>query len=283
MTLQAPTEISAPPLTDGPRPDWPVIGFLGAVHVGALAVFLPGTFSWPALGVALFLHWLTAGAGLTLGYHRLITHRSFQAPKWLEYGLLFCGILACQAPFEWIAKHRMHHHGSDTAEDPHDSTLGFWWSHVGWILCKLPCDRDIPRYTKDIAGDPVYRFLDRTMVFWQLALAGLLYLLGGWPFVVWGIFARLVAVYHCTWFVNSATHLWGYRSHPSGDRSTNCWWVALLTYGEGWHNNHHSFQSSARHGLRWWEIDLTWWTILALSALGLAQRIKLAPPATSQR
>ncbi len=121
------------------------------------------------------------------------------------------------------------------------------------------------------------------MLGWQLALAGLLYALGGWPFVVWGIFVRLVAVYHCTWFVNSATHRWGYRTYLCDDRSTNCWWVALLTYGVGWHNNHHNSQDSARHGFHWWEIDLTWRMIQALSALGLARRIKLAPSAMPRR
>ena len=124
---------------DMPVPDWPVIGFIAAVHMLALSAFLPMTFSWRAVGVALFLHWLTAGVGVTLGYHRLITHRSLQVPKWLEYVLLFCGTLACQSPLEWVAKHRMHHRYSDTTEDPHDINKGFWWAHVGWILHKLPC------------------------------------------------------------------------------------------------------------------------------------------------
>jgi stearoyl-CoA desaturase (delta-9 desaturase) len=104
----------------------------------------------------------------------------------------------------------------------------------------------------------------------------LLYAIGGWPFVVWGVFVRLVAVFHCTWFVNSATHKFGYRTYDCGDLSTNCWWVALVTYGEGWHNNHHAFQYSARHGLQWWEIDITWMTIWLLQALGLARKVKLA-------
>ena len=110
----------------------------------------------------------------------------------------------------------------------------------------------------------------------QVVLGVLLYWLGGWSLVVWGIFLRLVVVFHCTWFVNSATHKFGYRIYDTGDRSTNCWWVALLTYGEGWHNNHHAFQYSARHGMQWWEIDLTWMTIQVLQALGLASNVKLA-------
>ncbi len=266
---------------DKPVPEWPVIWFLLAVHVAALSAFLPAAFSWGAVGVALFLHWLTGGIGITLGYHRLITHRSFQTPKWVEYVLLFCGTLACQSPLDWVAKHRMHHEHSDTDQDPHDINRGFWWAHAGWILHRLPCDRHIARFTKDIARDPVYRFLDRSMLLWQIALGLVLYLLGGWPFVVWGIFVRLVVVYHCTWFVNSATHRFGYQSYPTRDRSTNCWWVALLTYGEGWHNNHHAFPRSARQGLRWWEVDMTWWMVRVLEFLGLARRINL-PSATDQ-
>ncbi len=260
---------------DRPLPDWLVIIFLGGVHLFALAALLPATFSWPAVAVALVLHWLTAGVGVTLGYHRLITHRSFRAPKWLEYVLLFCGTLACQSPLEWVAKHRMHHRFSDTAEDPHDIHRGFWWTHVGWILHKLPCDQSMGLYLKDIARDPVYRFFDWTMLLWQLLLGIVLFLVGGLPFVVWGIFVRLVAVYHSTWFVNSATHRFGYRSHDAGDQSTNCWWVALISYGEGWHNNHHAFPRSARHGLRWWEVDMTWWMIRGLQVLGLAKNVRL--------
>jgi len=264
---------------DGPVPDWPVIWFLIAVHVVALSAFVPATFSWAAVGVALFLHWLTGGVGITLGYHRLITHRSFQTPKWIEYILLFCGTLACQAPLEWVAKHRMHHQHTDTDQDPHNINRGFWWAHAGWLMCRLPCDRQIAQFTKDIGRNRVYRFFDRSMLVWQVALGVALYLLGGWSFVVWGIFVRLVLVYHCTWFVNSATHRFGYQSHPTRDQSTNCWWVALLTYGEGWHNNHHAYPRSARQGLRWWEIDMTWWMVRVLEFLGLARRIKL-PPAT---
>lgn len=262
-------------VVDQPRPYWAVIFFLGGVHLLALLAFLPSNFSWAAVAVAMFLHWLTAGVGVTLGYHRLITHRSFRTPKWLEYFFLFCGTLACQSPMVWVAKHRMHHRYSDTAQDPHDINKGFWWVHVGWILHRLPCDQYMDQYVKDIARDPVYRFFDRTMLLWQLALGIALYLIGGMPFVVWGVFVRLVAVYHSTWFVNSATHRFGYQSYDAGDQSTNCWWVALLSYGEGWHNNHHAFPRSARHGLRWWEVDVTWMMVRTLQALGLADKVIL--------
>ena len=112
------------------------------------------------------------------------------------------------------------------------------------------------QYVKDITQDRGYRFLDRTMLLWQLLLGILLFLIGGWPFLVWGIFVRMVAGLHSTWFVNSATHRFGYQTYDAGDRSSNCWWVALISYGEGWHNNHHAFPRSARHGLYWWEVDV---------------------------
>jgi sn-1 stearoyl-lipid 9-desaturase len=142
-------------------------------------------------------------------------------------------------------------------------------------LHEVPALQEVSRYTKDIANDRVYRFFDNYFLPMQIALGGLLYLMGSWPFVLWGIFVRLVLVYHCTWLVNSATHKFGYQSHKSGDNSRNCWWVAVLSYGEGWHNNHHAYQYSARHGLRWWEFDMTWIMIRTLQRLGLATKVKL--------
>jgi stearoyl-CoA desaturase (delta-9 desaturase) len=259
---------------------WATTLFMVGVHLGALLAFLPSAFSWSAVGLCLFLHWLTAGCGITLGWHRLLTHRSFQTPKWLEYFLVFCGTLAMQGgPIWWVGLHRHHHLYSDQDIDHHDATKGFWWSHMQWMFYEVPAEQEIPRFTKDIADDPVYRFLDKYFVLVQAVFAIVLYLMGGLPFLVWGGFVRLVLVYHTTWLVNSATHKFGYRTYDSGDRSTNCWWVALIAYGEGWHNNHHAFQYSARHGLRWWEIDLTWMMIRGLQMLGLAQKIKLVEKA----
>lgn len=146
---------------------------------------------------------------------------------------------------------------------------------MGWMFHEVPALKEVPRFTQDIADDPVYRFFDNYFFPMQIAFGVLLYLIGGWPFVIWGIFVRLVLVYHCTWLVNSATHMFGYKSHESHDNSRNCWWVALLTYGEGWHNNHHAYQYSARHGLQWWEFDTTWIMIRILQTLGLATKVKL--------
>ena len=269
------------------RISWHFAAVIAALHVGAFLAFLPNFFSWQGVVLALVLHWITGGLGITLGWHRLVAHRSFQVPKWLEYFFVFCGTMAMQGgPIWWIGLHRHHHVHSDQPNDHHDSTKGFWWSHTGWMLYEVPALKEVPKFTKDIANDPVYRFFDNYFFPMQVALGVLLYAIGsryglGWSFVFWGVFARLVTVYHCTWFVNSATHKFGYKTYDSGDRSTNCWWVALLTYGEGWHNNHHAFQYSARHGLRWWEIDMTWMIISTLRKLGLATKVKV--PSESDR
>ncbi|MBE9166003.1 acyl-CoA desaturase [Pleurocapsales cyanobacterium LEGE 06147] len=258
--------------------DWNVIIYMATIHLVALLALFPSNFSWGALGVAFILYWITGGFGITLGFHRLVTHRSFETPKWLEYCLILCGTLACQGgPIDWIGLHRIHHKYSDAGGDPHDSNRGFWWTHMGWMIYQNPANKDIPRYTHDIADDPFYRFCQNFFIPIQIVLGLFLYFLGGWSFVIWGIFVRLVVVFHCTWFVNSATHKFGYKSHESNDNSKNCWWVALLTFGEGWHNNHHAYQYSARHGLQWWEIDTTWISIRLLQFLGLAKNIKLPP------
>ena len=270
------------------RVSWYFATVIGLLHIGALLALLPQFFSWQGVVLALVLHWITGGLGITLGWHRLVAHRSFQVPKWLEYFFVFCGTMAMQGgPIWWIGLHRHHHRFSDQPNDHHDSTKGFWWSHIGWMMYEVPALKEVPKFTKDIANDPVYRFFDKFFFPMQVALGVLLYAIGtrynvgdaggnlGWSFVFWGIFARLVMVYHCTWLVNSATHKFGYRSHESGDNSTNCWWAALLTYGEGWHNNHHAFQYSARHGLEWWEVDMTWMVIKFLKSVGLATKVQL--------
>ena len=142
---------------------------------------------------------------------------------------------------------------------------------MGWFLY------DDPRRAKctalDLARDPVHLFLNRTQGLWPVLLGGLLYAVGGLPWLIWGFSVRTVVVYHVTWLVNSAAHTWGYQSYQTNDRSTNCWWVALLSFGEGWHNNHHAFPRSAAHGLRWWELDLTYLTIRTFEILGLAKNI----------
>lgn len=262
--------------------DWVTIIFISGLHIGSLLVLVPSNFTWAGLGLAIFMYWLTGCVGITMGWHRLISHRSYQVPKWLEYFFVFCGSLSCQSgPTEWIGLHRHHHAYSDTDQDHHSSKKGFWWSHINWIWFEVEARKELPRFTRDIASDPVYRFFDKYFIHLQFVLGFMFYIAGdllvdnGLSFVVWGIFFRLVFLYHCTWLVNSATHKFGYRTYETEDKSTNCWWVALLAFGEGWHNNHHAHQYSARHGLKWWEFDITWILISVLERLGLASKIKL--------
>lgn len=260
---------------ESPRPRWAIVTFTIVLHLAALLAFIPSTFNWAAVGVALFLHWLTMGVGVSLGFHRLATHRSFQAPKWLEHFFILCGALAGQGGVKgWVGYHRMHHLYADRAGDPHDSTQGFWWSHLSWLMHEVPSQAKLQRFTKDIARDPFYTFCHQHYITLQILLAVFLYILGGTPFVVWGVFVRLVVSFHATFFVNSACHKFGYRNFEVGDRSTNCWWVALLTFGEGWHNNHHASPSSARFGRLWWEVDPIWLTIGLLAKLNLATNVK---------
>ena len=260
---------------------WGTIGFMAAIHVLALVALLPQFWSGPALASFLVLYWLTACLGVTIGYHRLLCHRAFRVPKWLERVFATCGALSCQhGPLDWVGLHRHHHKFSDTQMDHHTSLKGFWWSHMGWMLEAIPAMAAVPRLTGDLASDPYYRWLNNYFLLLQLPLAALLFWIGsvtgagGWALVLWGIPLRLVVVYHCTWLVNSATHPWGEVAHASGDGSRNNPWVAALTFGEGWHNNHHAFPHSARHGFGR-QIDLTWQHIRLLRALGLATAVRL--------
>lgn len=248
-----------------------------ALHLLALLGLFPRFFSWQAVGIAAVLYVITIGLGISLGFHRLASHRSFKVPKLLEYFFILCGTLAAQGSVKgWVGYHRMHHRYTDEAKDPHDSTKGFLWSHLTWVMHRIPNEPERLRLTKDIANDPFYTFCHRYHTWLQVALGFGLYALGGWPFVVWGIFVRVVVGYHSTFFVNSVCHMVGYRNYETADTSTNCWWVALLTFGEGWHNNHHASQFSARFGSKWWEMDMVWWVISALESLKLATNVKRA-------
>jgi stearoyl-CoA desaturase (delta-9 desaturase) len=259
---------------------WGPLIWIGAFHVGALLAFVPGFFSWSGLLVCLFLHWLTGGIGICMTYHRLLTHRSFATrPKWLEYLLTIFGCCASEGgAIGWVADHRRHHAYSDQEGDVHSPDRGFGWAHMFWWMTPDVTSRHTPEYLKkwapDLYRDPVHRFLNAYHVVFPLLMLAGLYALGGWSWLIWGGFLRTCLVLHTTWLVNSASHIWGYRTHETRDHSTNLWWVALLTYGEGWHNNHHAFQTSAKHGLAWWEVDMTYWAIRLMSLVGLAHSIK---------
>jgi len=261
------------------RPNWVTGIALLAIHVSALLAFLPRFFSWPALAAAFVVAYATGGIGITLCYHRALTHRALRMVKPLEYFTAILGTLAFQgSPIDWVATHRVHHAHSDRRGDPHSIRVGLSWAHVTWLFRtneNIPTPAQQKRVTPDLWSDPFYQAMRYLHVPLQIGLAGLLLLLGGWSWVVWAIFVRLVFTYHATWLVNSAAHFSGYRTYRTADRSVNSWWVALISWGEGWHNNHHAFPFSARHGLKWFEIDCTWWTIKVMAALRLVDRVRV--------
>jgi stearoyl-CoA desaturase (delta-9 desaturase) len=238
--------------------------------------------SWQNLIVMLILNWMTASLGIGIGFHRLLTHRSFKAPKWLEYGLTMLGCLAIQdGAVRWVATHRMHHAHTETEQDPHSPLKGGFWAHLGWILRGNAQDHDsatLTRYAPDLLKDRFHVWLERYYVLPSIILGIILFLIGGWSMVLWGIFLRTVVGWHETWLVNSATHIWGSRRFETGDSSTNNGLIAFLSFGEGWHNNHHAHPTSARHGLKWNEFDMNWLTIKLLEKLGLAKQIRVYKP-----
>ncbi|MBA2257651.1 MAG: fatty acid desaturase [Acidobacteria bacterium] len=247
-------------------------------HVGAIAALF--FFSWTNFFVALALHWMAVGLGISLGYHRLHTHRGYKTSKTFEYFLAICGTLTLEGgPIFWVATHRVHHKHSDHEGDPHTPHDGGFWAHAGWILFGDSNHNNtavMSKYAPDLSADPFYRWLN-TYHFMTVVVVGLVLLaIGGWPMVLWGIFLRIVFGLHATWLVNSATHMWGTRRFATRDDSRNSWWVALLTFGEGWHNNHHAHPVSARHGLAWYEFDVSWITLKMLNAVGIVRDLKVA-------
>jgi fatty-acid desaturase len=265
------------------RLNWLIASFMVLLHVGAVAALF--FFTWNALFVAIFLYWAAGSLGIGIGYHRLLTHRGYVTPKWFEYFLTICAVSALEGgPLLRVATHRVHHQFPDRDGDPHSPRDGKWWAHVGWILVGNALRQDastIERYVPDLAADKFHVWITEFHFVPTVLIAIVLFAIGGWPFLLWGIFLRIVVGLHATWLVNSATHIWGSRRFDTRDLSTNSWWVALLTFGEGWHNNHHAYPVSARHGLKWYEIYDNWYGIWVLKQLGLAKnvnRAKLSAP-----
>ena len=255
---------------------WGTAVFLIISHVAAVvALFL---WSWPALACAILLYWVAGSLGIGMGFHRLLTHRGYKVPKVVEYFLVTCGTLALEGgPIQWVTTHRIHHAHTDRHGDPHTPRDGGWWAHIGWILRGTAQDHDEAtrkRYASDLIKDRYYRWLDVYYFVPSSVLIIAFLAFGGWGVMLWGVFLRVTLGLHSTWLVNSATHLWGKRRFVTSEDSRNSWWVALLTFGEGWHNNHHAYPTSARHGLRWYEIDLNWWGIRVLQLVGVARAIK---------
>lgn len=277
---------------------WDYVVFFVALHAAALLVFIPYFFSW--IGVAAFLGGVIVFGqfAIPIGYHRLLAHKSFRTPKWFERTLVTLAMCTAQeTPAQWVAWHRRHHCHSDEQDDPHTPRVNFFWAHVNWLVhesrSRLQTFAMYEKYARDILADPYYRWIEKLptpagVFFLAHALlltalvAGLATLWYGWngealqltaSVVVWGIIARTVWVWHITWSVNSLSHMAGYQNYTTGDDSRNNWFVALLTGGEGWHNNHHADPASASVQHRWWELDPNYYVIRLFGVLGLASDI----------
>jgi len=279
-----------------------------AFHLLALLAFVPSLFSWAGL-VVMVVGVHVFGQGINIGYHRLLAHRSFRARKWVEYAFVVLALCSLEdTPARWVANHRYHHKHSDEEEDPHSPLVSFLWSHVGWLLLY---NRDMhslaayQKYVPDLLQDRFYFFLEKHQIVPALIYLGhavLLTAAGGLAgfllagpgqsatmaslqmagsMLVWGVIVRTVVVWHITWAVNSLTHFFGYRNYECDDHSTNNWLVAVLTVGEGWHNNHHQDPASASNQHRWWELDISYYEIKLMEWLGLAD--KVLPPRQKRR
>jgi fatty-acid desaturase len=279
-----------------PRINQRILMGLVGFHLLALLACLPWLFSWSGLAWAVAGLYVFGTLGINIGYHRLLTHRAFACPSWLEHALCLLGASCWQgSPMSWVAIHRMHHQNSDRPDDPHSPRASFFWSHMGWFLIYDPAIYNYAtydRYARDLFQDRFYKWLERPQVWrtlhrtqWALflgagALVGVLSTWSLWgalqlglSWLVWGVWVRTVAVWHITWSVNSITHLWGYRTFDTHDDSRNNWLVGLVSNGEGWHNNHHAEPRCAAHGQRWWELDVSYLTIRALELVGLASDV----------
>lgn len=256
-----------------------------------------GALRWADL-VVLATTYLLTGVGITVGFHRLLTHRSFKTSAPLRALFAALGSAAIEGPvIEWVSNHRKHHQFSDQPGDPHSPHVdhasgwrgalqGLFHAHVGWIFAGDAL-ADEERYAKDLIADPVVKFIDRTFLLW--VLAGLAFpfalgfaltgsIVGGLTGLLWGGAVRILFLHHATFSINSLCHYFGRRKYQTNDESRNLLWLALPTLGEAWHNNHHAFPTSARHGLRWWQLDPSGWLISAMERVGLVwDVVRIAP------
>jgi fatty-acid desaturase len=296
-----PVERDAPahlPLPASVRRDkvmWIYVIPIVAIHLAACAAFIPWLFSWTGLALAI-LGVPFYGMGITLGYHRLLAHRSLVLPKWLEHGFALLAQCSLQdSPAKWVTVHRMHHVFSDEQPDPHSPLVNFFWSHFDWLFYHNTATRSITamhKYAHDILEDPFYMRLEKSFICPAIYMGHLLIYpiagaLIGWlttgtrigalqfslSLFVWGGMVRTVLGWHATWSVNSLTHLFGYRNYNTSESSRNNWFVGVVALGEGWHNNHHHDPAAASVWHRWWEFDLTYCVIFILMRLGLATKV----------
>ena len=256
---------------------WPVLISIIAIHLLAIPVFW--IYNLSSIFTFLFLWFATGCWGITVGYHRMISHRSFSAPAWIRaFHMFWASISLQQGPISWARQHRAHHKYSDTMADPHPQKFGFWFGHIGWTflahqyLGRSPERKEIPA---DLARDPVLIFFEKYHLHFFFASLIVLYWTGGLPMLIWGGAFRVVWVLHITWAINSVVHRWGYRNFETNDTSVNNIPMALLAWGEGWHNNHHRYPFSAREGILFWEIDFSWLWIRSLEKLGLINDVRV--------
>lgn len=220
--------------------------------------------------------------GVGMGFHRMLTHRSFRPHPVVKVLLLLLGSMALEGPaLEWAATHLKHHAHADQEGDPHSPAEGLFHAHIGWVLRKFSNDPHI--YCRSLTTDPIVRFMSRTFALWVVLSLVIPFAIGGWSGLLWGGLVRIFLVHHVTWSVNSICHTFGRRAFETRDRSRNEWIIGLLAFGEGWHNNHHAFPRSAFHGLHWWQLDLSGSLIWLLERLGLVQEVYRVPLARQKR
>jgi fatty-acid desaturase len=287
--------LSRPAATKPYRINWRYSFAVGAYHLLALLAFDPWYFSWTGALLAVAGVYVFGAAGINLCYHRLLSHRSFSCSLWLEHAFALIAVCCIEdTPAKWVATHRLHHHHADEETDPHSPLVSLFWSYIGWLFIEnrnLSRTLAYERYARDILRDKFYRWLERSIVWIVLAQSAFYFTSGfivsvtlgsaipaalqfGASIWLWGVVVRTVLVWHITWCGNSFPHLFGYRNYETYDNSRNNILVALITSGEGWHNNHHADPSSATNQHRWWEIDLTYLLLCLLVRAGLAWDVK---------
>jgi stearoyl-CoA desaturase (delta-9 desaturase) len=264
------------PLPNGARLHLVSLVPFGLIHLAALGIFF-FPFKWSYLITAFALYEVRMFF-VTAGYHRYFSHRSFKTSRWFQFVIAFLAMTSTQKGVLWWAAHHRHHHRySDLEEDLHSPTLfGFWWSHIGWILSDRYNGTRYD-YIGDFAKFPELRWLNKYYLVPPITLGVALWLIGSWPLLIWGFFLSTVFLWHGTFTINSLSHIFGNRRFPTADTSKNNWLLALVTLGEGWHNNHHYFMAAARQGFYWWEIDLTYYGLKLLSWFGLVRELRRVP------
>ena len=254
----------------------PLVGVILAIRL-----LWQSAVSWTDITLLLVGYTLVA-FGITVGFHRMLTHRSFDPHPVVKFMLLVLGSMAFEGPaLSWAATHIKHHAVSDREGDPHSPLDGFFHAHMGWLFSKQMEDPNV--YCRHLVKDPIINFVSRTFLLWGGLSLVIPFAIGGWHGLIWGGLVRMFLTHHVTWSVNSVCHTFGKRPYETNDASRNEWIVGLLAFGEGWHNNHHAFPRSALHGLRWWQLELSGLLIVTLEKLGLAKDVYRIPPDQLER